>query len=67
MAYTVAVAQHGHISFKIKHWAIIVLFDGDNGLAYQITGSTVSYGLKEIESITLSSSATYLGRVSSLF
>ena len=27
MAYTIAVAQYGHISFKVKHWAIIVLSD----------------------------------------
>ena len=51
MAYTIAVAQYGHISFKVKHWAIIVLSDERHGLAYQITGSTTTYELKEVEFI----------------
>jgi hypothetical protein len=65
--YRVAVAHYGPPTLEVKHWAIVVMLDSENGLVYQITGSTTTYELKPIESITLLDSATYLGKVHHLF
>ncbi|KAF8484184.1 hypothetical protein JB92DRAFT_2762480 [Gautieria morchelliformis] len=61
--YTVAVAHYGHPSFKVKHWVIIVLFNAEQGFTYQITGSSMTYELKPITSITVLESNNYLGKV----
>ncbi|KAF8889275.1 hypothetical protein BD779DRAFT_1385310, partial [Infundibulicybe gibba] len=62
----VYVAHYGHPRLLgAKHWAIIVATTpgGSHSIAYQVTGSTTTYTIKEPERIDVLYSQTYLGRV----
>lgn len=63
----VAVAHYGHRDIKVKHWAIVVMLDSVNALEYQISGSTMTYELMPIGSVTLLDNASYLGKVCQWF
>ncbi|KAF8889297.1 hypothetical protein BD779DRAFT_1785431 [Infundibulicybe gibba] len=62
----VYVAHFGHPQLLgAKHWAIVVMTEPKilHGVAYQVTGSTLTYSVKQPESIKLLETQEYLGRV----
>ncbi|KAF8889298.1 hypothetical protein BD779DRAFT_1439358 [Infundibulicybe gibba] len=65
-SYEIYVAHYGHPCLPgAKHWAIVVMIEPHQyrGVAYQISGSTKTYAVKEPEKIKVDGSRTYLGRV----
>jgi len=63
---SVVVAQYGHVRLPgAKHWAIVVITDSSKlkGVAFQITGSTNTYEVKQPEEVKLLHSNTYMGSV----
>lgn len=64
---SIVVAQYGHLRLPgAKHWAIVVITDSSKlkGVAFQITGSTNTYEVKQPEEVELLHSNTYMGSVS---
>jgi hypothetical protein len=62
----VVVAQYGHAKLPgAKHWAIVVITNRGKlkGVAYQLTGSTETYEIKQPEEIWLLGSRTYMGNI----
>jgi hypothetical protein len=62
----VVVAQYGHVRLAgAKHWSIVILTDpgSASGVAYQITGSTTTYEVKEPEEVRLLQSKSFMGCV----
>jgi hypothetical protein len=62
----VVVAQHGHERLPgAKHWSIVVITDTVNleGVAFEVTGSTTTYEVKQPEEVQLLNSQSYMGRI----
>lgn len=62
----VVVAQYGHVCLPgAKHWAIVVVTDSSKlkGVAFQITGSTNTYEVKQPEEVDLLHLNTYMGSI----
>jgi hypothetical protein len=62
----VVVAQYGHAKLPgAKHWAIVVITDRGKleGVAFQLTGSTNTYEIKQPQEIELLCSTTYMGSI----
>ncbi|KIJ64529.1 hypothetical protein HYDPIDRAFT_89909 [Hydnomerulius pinastri MD-312] len=62
-AQTLSVAHYGHPKLRVKHWSFLLFTADGKTVAYQITGSTTTYEMKEPEVVQHLRSQSYLGRV----
>lgn len=62
----IVVAQYGHAKLPgARHWAIVVITNQENmkGIAFQVTGSTNTYEIKQPEEVELLRLTTYMGNI----
>jgi hypothetical protein len=61
------VAQYGHPLLKgAQHWSLLLLDEhnsANGATAYQVTGSTSTYEIKQPEVVCPEKSTTYMGRI----
>lgn len=63
---TISVGHYGHVELRgAKHWAILLYVPDKSrdAVAYQISGSTTTYALKQPELVNPMRSGNYLGKV----
>jgi hypothetical protein len=64
---SIGVAQYSHVHLPgAKHWVIVIITDCSKlkGVAFQITGSTNTYKVKQPEEVELLHLNNYMGSVS---
>ncbi|KAH9838530.1 uncharacterized protein C8Q71DRAFT_534619 [Rhodofomes roseus] len=64
-ARSLYVAHYGHPLLKgAKHWSFLLYKPGDqHAKAYQLTGSTTTYEVKQPEEVTPAKSSSFMGQV----